>query len=368
MGVSSSGVRSASGRRRGRPGGVPGVRRARNSPEGRARVDEVQRARIVRGAFEVLREHGYAQFSIARVTSGARVSRRTFYDLFSDREDCFLAVFEEMADRARTRVLEAYTTAEGDGGDWCECVRAGLTALLELFDEEPALASVLVVDALRADARVLECRARVLASLGKALHAGGLVAARGDGADRVSPVTGEGVVGGALAVLHNRLSGGQPGRLLGLRNTLMAMIVLPYLGAEAAQRELERPRPRPLRRAARRGKRDRSGEGLLPSGAGNPLAGVPVRWTYRTARVLEAVAEHPGASNRVIGQAAETSDQGQISKLLARLEKLGLIENTSGNGHKPTGEPNAWCLTARGREIESALRVRPARSAPEIHA
>jgi hypothetical protein len=168
-------------------------------------------------------------------------------------------------------------------------------------------------------------------------------------------------VGGVLAVLHNRLSGGQPGRLLGLRNTLMAIIVLPYLGASAAQRELERPRPRPLRCSARRDKRDRAG--VLPN-AGNPLAGVPVRWTYRTARVLEAVAEHPGASNRVIGQAAETSDQGQISKLLARLEKLGLIENTSGNGHRPTGEPNAWCLTARGDEVESALRVRPGENTP----
>jgi AcrR family transcriptional regulator len=332
-------------------------------------VDEVQRARIVRGAFEVLREHGYAQFSIARVTSSARVSRRTFYDLFSDREDCFLAVFEEMVARARGLVLEAYEEAENDGGEWCECARAGLTALLELFDEEPALASVLVVDVLRADARVLECRALVLASLGEAVNAGGIAAARGNDTNRVSPVTGEGVAGGVLAVLHNRLSGGRPGRLLGLRNTLMAMIVLPYLGAGAAQSELERPAPRPLRRPARRGKRDRPGEGVLPSGGGNPLAEVPVRWTYRTARVLEAVAEHPGASNRVIGQAAETSDQGQISKLLARLEKLGLIENTSGNGHRPTGEPNAWCLTARGREIESALRVRPAgRSAPEGHA
>jgi AcrR family transcriptional regulator len=330
-------------------------------------VGEVQRARIVRGAFEVLREDGYAQFSIARVTSSARVSRRTFYDLFSDREDCFLAVFEEMVERARARMIEAYGAAETGGGEWCECVRAGLTALLEFFDDDPQLASVLVVDALRADARVLERRAQVLASVGEAVHAGGVAAACGDDARRVSVVTGEGVVGGVLAVLHTRLSSGRPGRLLGLRNTLMAMIVLPYLGAEIAQRELERPGPRPLRRTARRGKRDYRGEGVLPGGAGNPLAEVPVRWTYRTARVLEAVAEYPGASNRVIGQVAETSDQGQISKLLLRLEKLGLVQNTAKGGHKPTGEPNAWCLTARGREIEFALRVRPGDGASGGH-
>lgn len=82
-----------------------------------------------------------------------------------------------------------------------------------------------------------------------------------------------------------------------------------------------------------------------------------MRITYRTLRVLGAIAEHPGASNRVVGEVADTHDQGQISKLLARLERLGLVENTSGNGHRPTGEPNAWRLTPRGEGIERAVRV-----------
>jgi DNA-binding PadR family transcriptional regulator len=57
---------------------------------------------------------------------------------------------------------------------------------------------------------------------------------------------------------------------------------------------------------------------------------------------------------------AEVADQGQISKLLARLERLGLIENT-GEG-QPIGEPNAWRLTSRGEEILDASR--PTRSTP----
>jgi hypothetical protein len=44
--------------------------------------------------------------------------------------------------------------------------------------------------------------------------------------------------------------------------------------------------------------------------------------------------------------AAGIADQGQISKLLARLHSLGLLENTGGDHAK--GEPNAWHLTARG--------------------
>ena len=63
-------------------------------------------------------------------------------------------------------------------------------------------------------------------------------------------------------------------------------------------------------------------------------------FTYRTERVLEAIARHPGASNREVADFAGVLDEGQISKLLKRLESLGLIENT-GEG-QPKGKPNAW--------------------------
>jgi DNA-binding PadR family transcriptional regulator len=80
-----------------------------------------------------------------------------------------------------------------------------------------------------------------------------------------------------------------------------------------------------------------------------------MRLTYRTVRVLMGIAGHPGASNRTVAHASGISDQGQISKLLARLESLGLAENT-GRGH-PKGAPNAWRLTARGQEVEGAIRL-----------
>jgi hypothetical protein len=84
---------------------------------------------------------------------------------------------------------------------------------------------------------------------------------------------------------------------------------------------------------------------------------VQMRLTYRTVRVLTAVAElggrghHP--SNREIGTASGVGDQGQISKLLTRLSKLGLIEN-SGAG-LARGAPNAWVLTGKGAEVERAI-------------
>ena len=126
------------------------------------------------------------------------------------------------------------------------------------------------------------------------------------------------------------------------------MIVLPYLGAAAARREQSLPVPVHAVEA-------RDEPSALEQTNGDPLAGVPMRLTYRTALVLGCIAKEPGASNRVIGDHAGVSDQGQISKLLARLERLGLAANT-GDGHLK-GERNAWRLTPKGVQVEHGIRA-----------
>jgi len=84
-----------------------------------------------------------------------------------------------------------------------------------------------------------------------------------------------------------------------------------------------------------------------------------VRSTYRTARVLSVIATNPGASNRAVAAAAGIVDEGQASKLLKRLERLGLIENMASD--REPGGANAWRLTARGVEVERALRAKSER-------
>lgn len=84
-----------------------------------------------------------------------------------------------------------------------------------------------------------------------------------------------------------------------------------------------------------------------------------VRSTYRTARVLTAIAANPGASNREVAAAADIVDEGQVSKLLKRLVGLGLIENMASD--REPGKANAWRLTARGVEVERTLRAKSER-------
>jgi AcrR family transcriptional regulator len=304
----------------------------------REHVSEIQRMRILAAMAEVASERGAGSVTVAHVVARAGVSRRTFYDLFADREECFLAAFEEAIGRVSALVLEAYERP----GSWRERIRAGLWAALVWLDEKPALARMCVVESLAAGPRALERRAVVLRALVSAIDEG-----RSDVPRRATqppPLTAEGVVGAVLSVIHTRLSEPRTKPLTGLLGELMGVIVLPYLGQAAAQKELHKPAPPLLNRTS-----------ATPR---DPLEGLDMRITYRTVRVLMVIADSPDASNRQIATGAGISDQGQVSKLLARLEHLGLIYN---RGLGPVkGAPNAWQLTARGRHVEDAIRVRTA--------
>jgi AcrR family transcriptional regulator/DNA-binding MarR family transcriptional regulator len=307
----------------------------------REQVDEIQRSRVLGALREVVAEEGVGAATVAHVVARAGVSRRTFYELFADREECFLAAFEEAVELAARHIAPAFAAP----GRWHERVRASLLALLVLFDEQPQLGALCVVHALGAGPQALEQRSRVVRALVAAVEDGRCEARRGH---EPAPLAAEGVVGAVLAVLHTRLSQGVEQPLVELTGPLMSMIVLPYLGVAAAERELARPMPKASGGRPRVAQED-------------PLKGLDMRLTYRTVRVLIAIAAQPGASNRHVGDAAGIVDQGQTSKLLRRLEHLALIENTTlSDGRR--GEPNAWRLTARGERLQRTIG---AEAAPE---
>ncbi|MGA7704019.1 MAG: TetR/AcrR family transcriptional regulator [Solirubrobacteraceae bacterium] len=319
-------------------------------PDGHKQVAELQRARMLTAMVQEVSERGAANVSVGHVVGRSGVSRRTFYEIFHDREECFLAAFDEALRDATELVVPAYESE----GSWLARVRAGLTALLEFLDSDRAAARLLIVESLAAGPSALERRRQVIAQLVSVLELG-----RAEGSAKLDPpaLTAEAIVGGLLSVLHSRLAGSPDsetrttdGRretversLLDLAGPSMGTIVLPYMGPVAARKEIERPAPKPT--------------GTSPIRRSDPLQDLPMRLTYRTMRVLTAVAEL-GAdggcpSNRAVGEHAGIGDQGQASKLLARLHKLDLIENQGGDPAR--GEPNAWRLTATGRQVYESI-------------
>jgi AcrR family transcriptional regulator len=307
-------------------------------------VGEYQRARMLRAMVEVSRERGAGNVTVAHVVARSGVSRRTFYELFDNLQECFLAAFDQAVERASVPVVEAYERS----GRWREKVRGALVALLVFLEDEPGLGALMVVDALGAGPGALERRASVLEVLIDAIDRGKEEIGPGK---RTLPtrLVAEGVVGSVFAVLHARLLEQDREPLTSLLNPLMAMIVLPYLGPAAARRELERHSPRCPAPAPGA----RNGNATPPRK--DPLRDLDMRLTYRTVRVLLAIASEPGASNREVAKHAGVADQGQMSKLLTRLENLGLIDNT-GNG-APRGEPNEWTLTDKGQEVRLTIQT-----------
>jgi AcrR family transcriptional regulator len=317
-------------------GGQSAARSVRSERDGVARnqLFEIQRARIVAAMLDVASQLGAGNATVARVVARSGVSRRTFYEQFADREECFLAAFDEAVRRCAAAVAPAYEAH----GLWRARMRAALLALVEFLDREPHLARVLIAESLGAGPRALERRQNVLFQVLPIVDQGRDETKK---VDAPPPLTAEGIVGGVLSLIHTRLLAGA-GPLVELTGPLMAMIVMPYLGPAAARRELARPVP-----SASNGTRTVSTD---------PLRELDMRLTYRTIRVLLAIGELGGRgcypSNRQVADAAGIRDQGQVSKLLARLSQLGLVLTA---GERVKGEPNAWRLSERGEEVRGVL-------------
>jgi AcrR family transcriptional regulator len=303
-------------------------------------VSKVQRARLLLGAAAAVDELGYDNATVTHIVAKAGVSRRTFYSLFENREACFSSLLEDTF----AHVTEALVGAEVAELDWCERMRQGLWVILCFFDAEPVLARVCVVQSTRGSLYMLERREEILGQLAKIVDEG-----RGQSskATKCPPLTAEGLVGAAVSIVYARLLKGARQPLADLLGELMSMIVLPYLGPAAARREYARALP-----AKPASMVQSAVPGASISGA-STLRDIPMRLTYRTARVLEDIAGHPGASNRMVAEHVGIEDQGQISKLLARLERLGLLENMGAGPAK--GEPNAWQLTATGQHVTQSI-------------
>jgi AcrR family transcriptional regulator/DNA-binding MarR family transcriptional regulator len=321
---------------------------------------ELQRGRLLSATFAVVGEQGYEGMTARSVSEHAGVSNRTFYECFSDREDCFLAAFNHAVDGLELEARAGWDSQLG----WTARVRGALAALLMVLDREPAVARLVIVEALSAGPRVLARRAGVLESLAGVVDQGRANAQ----APKVLPaLVAEGVVGATFGVIHARLLKLRPAPLIDLLRELMATIVLPYRGSTAAAKELEQPIPRPGRRGASRSglngpahpawRATHASERLSPNGGGHrdapPIAVLDYRLTVRTQMALAAVSGRPGLSNREVSEVIGLSDQGQISRMLKRLQTQGLIENAQGQSHR---QARAWRLTRDGEAVIDAHR------------
>jgi AcrR family transcriptional regulator len=190
-----------------------------------------QRERLIAGLAEAVAEKGYGGTTIADITRHAAVSRRTFYEHFDGKDECFVAAFDTVTEQLRERVEEAYKGED----DWAEGIRAGIGAMLTFLASEPNLARLAMVEALVAGPVVVERYDAAVQTFIPYLNAGREGRPKAV-LDRLSDSTEEALVGGMVSLIARRIVAGQTDELESLLPDLVEFTLAPYVGNDEAAR------------------------------------------------------------------------------------------------------------------------------------
>jgi AcrR family transcriptional regulator len=117
-------------------------------------VAESQRERLLVAMADATAEKGYANVAVADVIERAGVSRRSFYEHFSNKEECFLAAYDAGVDG----MLEEIAAAEAGAASLLESARAGTEVYLQILADNPAFARTFLIEVLGAGRAALERR------------------------------------------------------------------------------------------------------------------------------------------------------------------------------------------------------------------
>jgi AcrR family transcriptional regulator len=207
-------------------------------PRGRHRlppevVARSQRDRLLDAAVRVVAAKGYAAMTIGDLTKEAGVSRTTFYELFEDKEACFLAAYDNAVEALVRRVVVAYES----GGDWPERAAAGLAALLAALAAEPALARLSLVDIGNAGPVAQRRYRAAIQRLTPLFEEGRDYAPGGRG---LPANTSRMAIGGVTGLISDELLAGRAAQLPGLLSDVLFATLVPYIGPDAAAREVDR--------------------------------------------------------------------------------------------------------------------------------
>jgi AcrR family transcriptional regulator len=194
-------------------------------------VTHNQRERLIAGLAEAIAEHGYSGTTIAHITRAAAVSRRTFYEHFESKDECFVAAYDAVMGELRERVSEAFEESD----DWPQSIRAGIDAMLEFLAANPALARLCMVEALVAGPAVVERYDAAIQSFVPYFQKG-REGRSPEVLSRLSATTEEALVGGMVSLISRRIIAGKAEELEDLLPDLVEFTLTPYLGSAEASK------------------------------------------------------------------------------------------------------------------------------------
>lgn len=190
-----------------------------------------QRERLLEAAVRVVAAKGYGATTVTDLTREAGISRTTFYEMFEDKEACFLAAYDGAVDALVRRVGLAYEAEEG----WPARARSGLAALLEALAEEPELARLALVDVGAAGPAAQRRHRAALQRLTPFFDEGRDFA---PGGRNLPANTSRMAIGAVAGLISDELAEGRAEELPDLLSEVLFATLVPYIGPAAAAREV----------------------------------------------------------------------------------------------------------------------------------
>jgi AcrR family transcriptional regulator len=283
-----------------------------------------QRDRLVAAMGELTAEVGVSTVGVHHVCQRAGVSRRTFYDVYGDRDACFLDAVGEAQGRLVAHVAAAVAQA---GAEWEDRVVAAIRALIATLCADRTLGHLCVVAPLAAGPEALALRRASMDELAKLLGPPPHV-------DVPTDLVLAAALGGVWELLRHFLTDdvAEHEVTAAAINALLA----PFVGRRRAAVRAQDP-----------------GDAVTFVTRWTPSVpeadSASVMLTELTRQTLQYLAGHPGATNIEVARAVDVRHESQMSRHLGRLESAGIVVR------RKEGRSNAWRLTVRGAEAARLL-------------
>jgi AcrR family transcriptional regulator len=302
---------------------------------GRVQPSVTQRRRLLDAMTALARERGWHGLSVDRICAQAGMSRRTFYELFDDAEDCFAATVEDALEQLWL-VVQAEIDAAGEG--WAERVCAAITGFLAALDADPGRAWMCVVEPLNTSTRGREARKAFVDRFIALLQAG----PSGEPGDRIPAHAAVGAAGGLWELALQHVAGEDDGvGVDDIAGSAIFLALAPSIGRHEAMQYAYTAR-KPADVVLIRGVTAPTPDEARATALADAL-------TPLSLATLRYLAAHPGARNLDIAAAVAVTDEGQMSRHLRGLRTDGLADREKHGVH------NAWSLTALGQAILDQL-------------
>jgi len=201
----------------------------------KAYVVRSQRERLLEAMVRCAADRGYEATTVSDVIELAGVSRATFYEMFEDKEDCFLEAYDAVIDVLVAHVTSAFEAAAEEA--WPEQIARGLRAMVELLSAESDIARMAMVEVTAAGE---DARARYRAALSRFtpfLEKGRTWSGQDDS---LPADTARFAIGGATSMIFDEIRAGRGPDLQRLLPDLVFAVLMPYLGPETAEEEMQR--------------------------------------------------------------------------------------------------------------------------------